>query len=127
MCGGDLDKFEHFYLMRRSTNYGSTKASSCEVSLNDFTEAVESYMNDANMDAYALVLYLFKLKFGDQENLVYLKDVKAFLQEFAAFFQGDDLSKFVKDIEFGLMLEGEHVQIAQIASMIKHAAEGYPM
>jgi len=29
-------------------------------------------MNDANMDAYALVLYLFKLKFGEQENLVYL-------------------------------------------------------
>lgn len=72
MCGGDLDKFESFYLLRRSTNYGSTKASSCEVSLNDFTEAVESYMNDANMDAYALVLYLFKLKFGEQENLVYL-------------------------------------------------------
>jgi len=43
-------------------------------------------MNDANMDAYALVLYLFKLKFGEQESLVYLQDVRAFLLEFAAFF-----------------------------------------
>jgi len=47
--------------------------------------------------------------------------------EFAAFFQGDDLSKFVKDLELGLKPEGERVEVVQIASMIKHAAEGFPM
>ena len=63
MCGGDLDSFQKFYLLRRSINQDSED--SHEISLNDFTKAVESYMNDANMDAYALVLYLFKLKFGE--------------------------------------------------------------
>lgn len=43
-------------------------------------------MNDANTDPYALVLYLFKLKFGDQESLIYLADVKAFLLEFSSYF-----------------------------------------
>ena len=54
--------------------------------MGDFTDAVESYMNDANMDPYALVLYLFKLKFGETETQIYLSDVKAFLMEFATYF-----------------------------------------
>jgi|UniRef100_A0A7S3HV36 hypothetical protein len=126
MCGGDLKKFESFYLLRRS-NYGSQgSGSTSDITLSDFTDAVESYMNDANMDPYALVLYLFKMKFGEQENLIYVQDVKAFMQEFATYFQGDDLSKFVKDLELGLKLEGERVQVAQIAAMIKHSSEGFP-
>ena len=145
MCGGDLKKFESFYLLRRS-NYVSivpastssdggrafilppncsvsdltwpslfvqgSQASARDITLGDFTDAVESYMNDANMDPYALVLYLFKMKFGEQEALVYVQDVKAFLQEFASYFQGDDLGKFVKDLELGLKLEGERVQVS---------------
>lgn len=75
MCGADLNKFQSFYL------YGEN-----EVTLKDFTKAVETYMNDANLDAYALVLYLFKLKFGEHEDLVYLQDVYAFLDEFEVFF-----------------------------------------
>lgn len=70
MCGGDLKKFESFYLLRRS-NYGS-QSSTRDITLGDFTDAVESYMNDANMDPYALVLYLFKMKFGEQESQVYV-------------------------------------------------------
>ena len=159
MCGGDLKKFESFYLLRRS-NYVSivpastssdggalsfcrhycsvsdltwpsfllqgSQASARDITLGDFTDAVESYMNDANMDPYALVLYLFKMKFGEQESMVYVQDVKAFLQEFASYFQGDDLGKFVKDLELGLKLEGERVQVSQIAAMIKHSSEGFP-
>ena len=66
-------------------------------------------MNDANMDPFALVQYLFKLKFGEQDSLIYLSDVKAFLQEFATYFQGDDLNRFVKDLELGLRIEGDRV------------------
>lgn len=65
-CGGDLKKFESFYLLRRS-NYETQDSTKRTISCSDFTDAVESYMNDANTDPYALVLYLFKLKFGDQE------------------------------------------------------------
>ena len=43
-------------------------------------------MNDANMDPSDLVTYLFKLKFGEQGQQVYLSDVKAFLAEFASYF-----------------------------------------
>ena len=43
-------------------------------------------MNDANTDPYALVLYLFQLKFGEQETLIYLADARAFLQEFSNYF-----------------------------------------
>ena len=99
MCGGDLKKFESFYLLRRS-NYVSisilgalsfcrhnwsvsdltqltfclqgSQSSTRDITLGDFTDAVESYMNDANMDPYALVLYLFKMKFGEQESQVYV-------------------------------------------------------
>ena len=67
--------FFHSGLFAVQGSYDSTR----DISLSDFTDAVESYMNDANMDAYALVLYLFKLKFGEHENLIYLSDVKAFL------------------------------------------------
>ena len=84
-------------------------------------------MNDANLDAYALVLYLFKLKFGESESFVYLQDVRAFLQEFAPFFQGDDLREFIKEIEMSQKMDGDRVEVAQIASTIKHAAEGFPM
>jgi hypothetical protein len=38
--------------------------------------------------------------------------VRAFLQEFASYFQGDDLSLFVKDLELSLKLEGERVQVS---------------
>lgn len=57
-----------------------------DITFNDFAEAVESYVNDANTDPYSLVRYLFKLKFGEQENLLYLSDVKAFLYEFKTYF-----------------------------------------
>ena len=114
MCGGDLKKSESYYLLKRS-NYVSkehfsrfdSKFEFCvkgpldnsrEISCADFTDAVESYMNDANTDPYALVLYLFKMKFGEDESLIYLSDVKAFLSEFTSFFQGDDLNCFVKDL-----------------------------
>lgn len=83
-------------------------------------------MNDANTDPYALVLYLFKMKFGIEDSLIDLCDVKAFLQEFASYFQGDDLNRFMKDVELGLRLEGDRVQVSQIAAMIKHASEGFP-
>ena len=83
-------------------------------------------MNDANTDPYALVLYLFKLKFGEQEAQLYLSDVKAFLQEFASYFQGDDLNRFMKDIDMSLRVEGNRVEVAQIAAMIRHASEGFP-
>ena len=69
-----------------------------DISCADFTDAVESYMNDANTDPYALVLYLFKMKFGEDESLMYLTDVKAFLSEFTSYFEGDDLNCFVKDL-----------------------------
>lgn len=82
-------------------------------------------MNDANTDPAALVLYLFKLKFGEQESLIYLSDLKAFFEEFAAYFQGDDLEHFIKDVELGHCIDGDRVEISQIASMIKHASEGY--
>lgn len=83
-------------------------------------------MNDANTDPYALVQYLFKLKFGEAENLLYMSDVKAFLHEFKSYFVGDDLGKFVRDIELEHRLEGDRIQVSQIASMIKHASEGFP-
>ena len=83
-------------------------------------------MNDANTDPYALVLYLFKMKFGVDDSLIYLSDVRAFMHEFASYFQGDDLNRFIKDIELGLRLEGDRVQVSQIAALIKHASEGFP-
>lgn len=33
----------------------------------------------------------------------------------------------MKDLELSMKLEGERVEVAQIASMIKHASEGFPM
>ena len=59
-----------------------------------------------------MVLYLFKLKFGEGSDLLELADVKAFLQEFSSYFQGDDLDKFIQDIELGMGGEGEHVQVS---------------
>ena len=114
MCGGDLKKSESYYLLKRS-NYVSIQQfpaltlnlnfvlkgsldSTRDISCADFTDAVESYMNDANTDPYALVLYLFKMKFGEDESLIYLTDVKAFLSEFTSYFEGDDLNCFVKDL-----------------------------
>lgn len=126
MCGSDLKKFESFYLLRRSNYEGDTADTNQDITCTDFTDAVESYMNDANTDPYALVLYLFQLKFGEQEKLIHLADARTFLKEFTNFFQGDDLNRFVRDIELGCRLEGGRVQVSQIAAMIKHASEGFP-
>ena len=59
--------------------------------------------------------------------MVPLVDVQAFLFEFAPFFQGDDLYEFIKDIEMSQKMEGDRIEVAQIAATIKHAAEGFPM
>lgn len=127
MCGGNLNKLESFYLLKRSAqNDGSfIEGSTRDVTCSDFTDAVESYINDVNADPYSMVLYLFKLKFGEGSDMLDLSDVKAFLQEFSSYFQGDDLDKFIQDIEIGLGTDGEHVQVSHIASMIKHASEGF--
>ena len=50
MCGGDLDKFENFYLLKRSNYDGNSMDSTRDVTCMDFTDAVESYVNDANAD-----------------------------------------------------------------------------
>lgn len=49
-CGGDLSKFESFYLLKRS-DFGAQNELDPEVSFANFTEAVESIMNDATQDA----------------------------------------------------------------------------
>ena len=95
------------------------------MSCSAFTDAVESYVNDVNADPFSMVLYLFKLKFGEGSDVLDLSDVKAFLQEFSSYFQGDDLDKFIQDIELACGSDGEHVQVSQIASMIKYASEGF--
>ena len=126
MCGGDLDKFESFYLLKRSNYDGNSLDSTRDVTCMEFTDAVESYFNDANADPQSMIMYLFKLKFGEETTFIYLSDLKAFLLEFASFFQGDDLNRFIRDIELDLRLEGDRVEVAQIASMIKHATDGFP-
>ena len=97
MCGGNLSKLESFYLMKRSSNNGEDEGdqSTRDITCSDFTDAVESYINDVQADPYAMVLYLFKLKFGESTEVVELSDVKAFLSEFSCYFIGDDLDKFV--------------------------------
>jgi len=113
--------------MKRSAHNDSGLTDSTrDISCADFTDAVESYINDVQSDPQSMVLYLFKLKFGEGSDILELADVKAFLQEFSSYFQGDDLDKFIQDIELGVAGEGEHVQVSHIASMIKHASDGLP-
>lgn len=65
MCGGDLNKFENFYLLKRSSYEGSNLDSTRDVTCQEFTDAVESYVNDANTDPQSMIMCLFKLKFGE--------------------------------------------------------------
>ena len=117
MCGGNLSKLESFYLMKRSSNNNDDEAeqSTRDITCSDFTDAVESYINDVQADPYAMVLYLFKLKFGESTEMLELGDVKAFLQEFSCYFQGDDLDKFMQDIELSMGSDGEHISVSKIA------------
>jgi len=96
------------------------------VTISDFTDAVESYMNDVTTDAYPMVNYLFKLKFGDNAEILTLTEVKAFLNEFDSYFRGEDLERFVRDLEIGLRLEGDKVSVSEIASMIKNDSDCFP-
>ena len=128
MCGGDLDKFESFYLLKRS-NYGSQHVSTFQsspykgqsfestrdVTISDFTDAVESLMNDVSTEAAPMINYLFKLKFGEQADVLSLAEVKGFLNEFDSYFRGEDLELFIRDIELGLLLEGDRVAVSDIA------------
>jgi hypothetical protein len=128
MCGGDLDKFESFYLLKRS-NYGSQHVSTFQslpyknqsfestrdVTISDFTDAVESLMNDVSTEAAPMINYLFKLKFGEQADVLSLAEVKGFLNEFDSYFRGDDRELFIRDIELGLLLEGDRVAVSDIA------------
>ena len=90
MCCGNLSKLESFYLMKRSAgNDGDDDEgdqSTRDITCSDFTDAVESYINDVQADPYAMVLYLFKLKFGESTEVLELSDVRAFLQEFSCYF-----------------------------------------
>lgn len=97
-CGGEnLRGFESQYLMSRLTNKKKRKgddessptSEQASITCRDFTKAVESYMNDANTDSYALVLYLFKKKFGEAvspQTCITRADLMAFLGEFGAYF-----------------------------------------
>lgn len=125
MCGGDLNKFEINHLLKRSALESSEGDETRDVTVNEFTDAVESYVSDANADPESMVLYLFKLKFGDKADFVYLSDVRCFLNEFASYFQGDDLNRFIRDVELDLRMEGDRVELSQLASMIRHATAGF--
>lgn len=51
MCGGNLNKFESYYLMKRSAQNDSGMSDSTrDITCADFTDAVESYVNDVNSD-----------------------------------------------------------------------------
>ena len=65
MCGGDLNKFESFYLLKRSKFDASALESTRDVTCHEFTDAVESYVDDATSDPQSMIMYLFKLKFGE--------------------------------------------------------------
>jgi len=85
------------------------------VTVVDFTDAVESLMNDVSMEAAPMISYLFKLKFGDDSDVLTLTEVKSFLNEFETYFQGEDLELFIRDIEVGLLLDGDRVAVTDIA------------
>ena len=65
-CGGEgLRDFESEFLIKRLTRSSKNESSCDGITCRDFTKAVESYMNDAKTDPYALVLCLFRKKFGE--------------------------------------------------------------
>ena len=72
-------------------------------------------MNDVNTDAVSTVTYLFKLKFGDNSDVLTLQEVKGFLNEFETYFRSEDLERFINDIELGLLLDGDRVAVTDIA------------
>lgn len=83
-------------------------------------------MNDVCTEAAPMVNYLFKLKFGDQAEILTITEVKAFLNEFDSYFRGDDLELFIRDLELGLKLEGDRVAVSDIAAMIKNDSDYFP-
>lgn len=36
------------------------------------------------------------------------------------------MSRFIRDIELDLRLDGDRVEVQQIASMLKHSTDGFP-
>ena len=96
------------------------------MTITDFTDAVESYMNDVSTEAAPMVNYIFKLKFGDQAEILTMTEVKGFLNEFDSYFRGDDLELFIREIELGLKLEGDRVAVSDIAAMIKNDSDYFP-
>jgi len=83
-------------------------------------------MNDVSTEAAPMINYLFKLKFGEQAEVLSLSEVKGFLNEFDSYFRGEDLELFIRDIEIGLLLEGDRVAVSDIAQMIKNDSEFFP-
>lgn len=83
-------------------------------------------MNDVSTEAAPMINYLFKLKFGEQADVLSLAEVKGFLNEFDSYFRGEDLELFIRDIELGLLLEGDRVAVSDIAQMIKNDSDFFP-
>ena len=96
------------------------------MTITDFTDAVESYMNDVSTEAAPMVNYLFKLKFGDDTDILSMGEVKGFLNEFDSYFRGDDLELFIRDLELSQKLDGDRVSVCDIAAMIKNDSEFFP-
>ena len=52
------------------------------------------------------------------------------MHEFKSYFQGDDLTSFICDVEISLLsnLEDNNtkVQVTELAAMIKYGSEGFP-
>lgn len=96
------------------------------MTISEFTDAVESLMNDVATETAPMVEYLFKLKFGESAEVLTLTEVKGFLNEFESYFRGEDLDLFIRDIELGLLLDGDRVAVADIAQMIKNDSDFFP-
>ena len=80
-----MSKFESFYLLKRS-DYGAQNEPDPKVSCANFTEAVQSIMIDSTQNAEKTVNFLFKIRFGPKTEMMYLSDVKAFLDGYDTYF-----------------------------------------
>lgn len=82
-------------------------------------------MNDTKCDPFLLVKMLFASKWGRDQFLIPMEEVRQFLEVFRSYFARNDLDLFLTDID-AIKQKDQMVDINHIALMVRNDAECFP-
>jgi hypothetical protein len=118
LCGVEMKQLENFLLMKKAKSDGES------ISFKDLLQAIEQTTNDVKVDPFDVVKTIFTLVMKNKKQLT-IEDIKQFFDVYDGYFEREDVQDFLNEL-VAIQRDGTHIDVQEIASLIRDDIECFP-